>query len=163
MSPLECPTVLFIAISLVALRDPSPLMASVSFSLAVLILSVAALLGCIRRGQSRAAWIGMAAFGLTYLHFGFVGGDPAYPAFITTALFASIAEQIPGPVMSMDYWSLGRRFSTSTTSFVSRALRSGFDKYAFGQVCYSLAAILLGVIGAFVGRMLADRGDPSQS
>src|SRR4051812_18700402 len=113
-------TVLFVAIGLMALRDPSPLMASVSFSLAVVILSVAALLGCIRRGRSRAGWIGMAAFGLTYLHFGFVGGDPGYPAFITTALLASAADQMPGAVAPMPQRSLGRTFSTGSTSFISR-------------------------------------------
>lgn len=156
-------TVLFVAIGLVALRDPSPLTASVIFSLAVFILSVAALLGCIHRGRSRAGWIGMAAFGLAYLHFGFVGGDPGYPAFITTALIASAADQMPGAVAPMPQRSFGRTFSTSSTSFISRAARSGFDRYAFGQVGHSLAAILFGCIGALAGRMLADRGDSHPS
>ena len=77
--------VLFVAVGCMALRGPTPLMASVVFSAAVVVLAAAVLLACVRNGRARAGWVGMAAFGLAYLHFGFVGGDPGYPAFITTA------------------------------------------------------------------------------
>src|SRR4051794_4912159 len=58
-------TVLFVAIGLVALRDPSPLLSSVIVSLALVILSVAARLGPLDldedtpvAGQPRAAPVG---------------------------------------------------------------------------------------------------------
>jgi hypothetical protein len=149
--------VLFVAVGCMALRGPTPLMASAVFSLAVAILAAAVLLACVRGGRSRAGWVGMAAFGLAYLHFGFVGGDPGYPAFITTAGYGWLADRVAGTSTTRIHRSFGETFETSSTSFVSRSVSTGFNRYAFGQVAHSLAAILFGIAGAVVGRLIADR------
>jgi hypothetical protein len=155
--------VLFIAVGCMALRGPTPLMASVVFSLAVAILAGAVLLACVRTGRSRAGWAGMAAFGLAYLHFGFVGGDPGYPAFITTAGYGWLADRFTGTSTTQIHRSFGETFETSATSFVSRAVSTGFNRYAFGQVAHSLAAILFGLAGAGVGRLVAGRNGAAGS
>ena len=36
-------------------------------------------------------------------------------------------------------------------------MSTGFNRYAFGQVAHSLAAILFGIAGAVVGRLMVDR------
>ena len=154
--------VLFVAVACMALRGPMPLMASCVFTFTVMILAAAVLFACVRQGRSRAGWVGMAAFGLTYLHFGFVGGDPGYPAFITTAAFGWLADQVAGTSSSVVHRSLGETFETKSTSFVSRAVSSEFNRYAFGQVCHCLAAIVFGLVGAITGRLIAER-DESKS
>ena len=116
-------SVLFVALACVAMRNPTPLLASVVFSAAVAILAAAVLLACVRRGRSRAGWVGMAAFGLAYLHFGFVGGDPGYPAFITTAGYGWLADRVAGTSTTRVHRSFGEAFETSSTSFVSRAVQ----------------------------------------
>jgi hypothetical protein len=156
-------SIVFVGVALKALREPSWFMASAVFSFAVCVLSAAVLLACVKRGRSRAGWIGMSAFGLTYLHFGFVGGDPGYPPFVTTALLTAAADRMPGappPTLSI---SLGRTFGTSKTSFLSRAVDNGFNRYAFGQVGHSIASILFGLVGAIAGRVIADQDDSRPS
>jgi hypothetical protein len=148
-------SILFVAMACMALSRPTPLVASAVFSVAVAIFSASALLGCIRR--ERAGWIGMAAFGLVYLHFGYVSGNPGYPALITTAAFAEAAGRVMGASSSAIHQSFGNTYETASTSFVSRAVITGFDRYAFGQICHSLAALLFGLVGAFIGWIVADR------
>ena len=83
--------VLLVAVGCMALRGPTPVMASAVFSLTVAILAAAVLLACVRGGRSRAGWVGLA-----YLHLGLVGGDPGYPAFITTAGYGWLADRVAG-------------------------------------------------------------------
>jgi hypothetical protein len=149
--------VLFVAVGCMALRGPTPLMASMVFSAAVVVLAAAVLLACVRNGRARAGWVGMVAFGLAYLHFGFVGGDPGYPAFITTAAYGWLADRVAGTSTTQVHTSFGGTYETSSTSFISRAVSTGFNRYAFGQVAHSLAAVGFGIAGAVVGRLIADR------
>ena len=149
--------ILFVAVACMALRGPTPLMASVVFTFAVAILVAAVVLAFVRRGRARAGWMGLAAFGLAYLHFGFVGGDPGYPAFITSAGYAWLADRVAGSSSSMIHHAFGETYETKSTSFTSRAVSSQFNRYAFGQVAHCLAAIAFGSVGAAIGRLIADR------
>jgi hypothetical protein len=90
--------VVVVALGLVALRDPGPLTASLVYSLAVAILVVAGILGCARRGRSRAGWLTMALAGAAYLHFAFVGRDPEPPPLITSAALAGVIDRLTGEV-----------------------------------------------------------------
>lgn len=56
-----------IAIGFAALRGGTVLWASVTFSLAVTLLTAAILGACVARGPSRLGWIGFALFGWVYL------------------------------------------------------------------------------------------------
>ncbi len=87
--------VLLAALALVALRDPGLLTVSLVFSLAVAMFSVAAVLGCARRGRARAGWLSLALAGTAYLHFAFAGGNPECPPLITTAALTRVFDHLP--------------------------------------------------------------------
>lgn len=153
--------ILLVAASFAALRRPTPLMASLVFSILVAILAIAILLTFVRQGKSRAGYAGMAAFGLAYLHFAFVGGDPGYPAFITTAAIGRAGDVIAGTSSSVIHSQFGENYETSSTSFISRAVSKEFNRYAFGQVGHCLLALVFGGCGVVLGRWIAGRDQNS--
>ena len=146
-----------VGLGLASLRYPTPLRASIAYSLCLVILWTAALIGSARPGRARVSRLGIAASGLAYLHFAFAGHDPAPPPLITTALLARLADRMPGGGEPLEHVSFGVRYR-STNSFVSRAVGGGFDRYAFGQIGHCFGALIVGLIGGFVASMLA-RGE----
>lgn len=91
------------------------------------------------------------------------GGDSRYPAFITSAGSGWLADRVAGLWTTQIHRSFGQTYATTSSSFVSKAVRTGFNRCASGQVAHSLAAIGLGIAGAVLGRLAADHKGPVSS
>jgi hypothetical protein len=85
--------VLFVGVGFAALKNPTIVWASALFTLVVTLLAVATVGGLVRQGRSRAAFIGAAVFGWSYVGIAFglgsSGNGATPPPFLTKALMDS--------------------------------------------------------------------------
>jgi hypothetical protein len=154
-----------VAIIFAALRDPSALWASILFSMILACLASAAVLAICSRGRARAAWAGMAAFGLVYVHFGF--GDPiGHPPLVTGYLLDFAAERMIGlPGREIAYYSREGRLQTwdDPKAAIDHSTRSvpvnSVDLLAYRQIGHSAIGLLAGLVGAAVGLIAARRNE----
>jgi hypothetical protein len=132
--------VLFVAFAIAALRNANELWASATFTFALLAIS-AALFGAIaRKGRARMPWAGFAVFGWASLITGLspppaIGGSPRLTPDL---LFTFACEELYNYI------------STNSTF-----------RMEYLEISRSLEIILFGVVGAFLGRLLAVKEDPS--
>ena len=168
--------VLFVAVGLAALRDPSDFWLSVAFSSACAILLVATLLAVRRTGACRAWWVGFALFGWAYLVASRIprveplllttrGLDRAAPGLFPSRTLDVTRETDPlarAPFFRPDGSSrpgvvLGIRGRTGELF----ATQGGVPEQ-FRPVGHSLLTVVLGLVGALTSRLLAakDRHRP---
>jgi hypothetical protein len=153
--------VVFIGLGLAALRSASLFWASAVFSLTVALLSTAVLVVMARRGRARMTWLGFALFGWIYLGTTFgpwsdTNGVKA-PPYVTR--------------LAVDYWDarfwringgtgtvLWRDTAPPGEMLVSRFAASPTlpDSFQVRRIGHCLAAILVGLGGAVIGRLVAN-------
>jgi hypothetical protein len=142
-------TVLFIGLGFAALRNADDFWASATFTLGIAAISAALVGGFARRGKARTAWFGFAVFGLTYF---VIGLSP--PLNVPNSFYdVFTGGQRPTPMLLID-WALHR--VQPYLNPVPKG-RAGFIPY--DQVGHSLGAILFGLVGAALGRLVAVKDD----
>jgi hypothetical protein len=153
--------VLFIGFGFAALRSASILWASAVFTLTVAVLSVAVLGAMARRGRSRMTWAGFALFGWVYL--GTTFGPWAAAHGITAPPYATR--------WPLDYWDVklwrpgGGMIDTAAMGerliprFPLRPLLTNPDAFQARRIGHCLAALLVGLVGAISGRLLAPKDE----
>ena len=137
--------VLSVGLGFAALRNADEFWASATYTLAILAVSAAVVVAVARKGQARLTWLGFAMFGGASL-------------LIWLSTSETIDHSMNGPPVPVMTWGL-------------RSLMSYFNQAPFGsttwmnylQICHSLEAILVGFVGAILGRFVAvqdERPDP---
>jgi hypothetical protein len=171
--------VIFIELGFAALRSASPLWASAVFTLTVAVLLVAVLGAMARRGRARMTWAGFALFGRVYLGTTFgpwatVHGVTA-PPYVTRwpldywdsklwsvhrvethqsgeELFSRFTPVLPPPPVAAP-------LSPALAPTPRAPLVLTPDAFQFRRIGHCLAAILFGLVGAVLGRLLATRDE----
>jgi len=140
--------ILYVGLCLVALRNANAFWASTTFTVAIILVSVALVGAIARKGKDRMTWIGFAVFGWACVIIGLFPSifDPrrGFGAFAPVPQFT-----ITPPLLMA--WACFR-FSDYIQP------KSG-DSISFMSVCYSLEIILFGIVGAVFGRLVAPRDD----
>jgi hypothetical protein len=174
--------VLLIGVGLAALHSASVLWSSAVFTLTVAVLSAAVLGAMARRGRTRMTWAGFALFGWVYLGTTFgpwadVNGVKA-PPYVTRwgldywdSKLWSVHRVDTGPSGEVLFsrfptWGIGGGMIGGVTSVGGgprppAAVPLGLtpDAFQFRRIGHCLAAILFGLVGAFLGRLIAAEGD----
>jgi hypothetical protein len=128
--------VLYVAVGFAALRNADVFWASATLSLAILSVSVALAGTLSGRGRARITWAGFAAASLTCL--------VIWLSTQNTVGFGS------GPPRLLAFWALH-----NLLPYLNPAASRGGEPYIYYvQVSYSLEAILFGMIGAFLSRLI---------
>ena len=167
--------VLFIGFGFAALRSGSVLWASAVFTLTVAVLSSAILAVMARRGRARMTWAGFALFGWVYLGTAFGpwadGNGVKAPPYVTKWLFDFTVTQTSwglwvdnGPSGEMLFTPPPPMFTppppvSSPPPPVLVPFAAFRSALQFRQVGHCLAAILFGLVGAGLGRLLAMRDE----
>jgi hypothetical protein len=146
--------VLLVGIGLAALRSGTVLWASTVFTLTVAVLLTAILGAMARRGRARMIWAGFALFGWVYLGTTFgpwadSNGVKAPPYVLRWGLDYWDAKLWPSGVVRIDTAPPGEELFSR---WPVPALPNAFQVRRTG---HCLAAILFGLIGAGLGRLLA--------
>ena len=136
--------VLYIGFSFAALRNADDFWASATFTVAIITVSAALVGAFARTGKARMTWTGFAVFGwacvivgLSPIRTGIVIGTPLQltPRLLMTWGFSRLRQHIqPTP---------------PNVEFIT----------AYVQVSHSLEIMLLGLVGAVLGRLLAVKDD----
>jgi len=136
--------VLYIGFGFAALRNADDFWASTTFTVAIITVS-AALVGAIaRKGKARMTWTGFAVlgwacviFGLSPIRSGTVIGTPLQltPPLLMTWGFSRLRQHIQPMPPNLEFIT------------------------AYVQVSHSLEIMLLGLVGAVLGRLLAVKDD----
>jgi len=152
--------VMFVAIALAALRNPSRLWASGLFSLVLTVLSLAGILALTCHGRDRGFWLGLAVSGFIYVHFAFQapsnypGGQLGYPQLVPGALLDWLAPklyQTPAYVDGITAASVEFLLEAEDIHHSVTMKAGALDYRAYRQVGHSCAAIVFGLVGAIVG------------
>jgi hypothetical protein len=173
--------VLFIGVGLAALHSASVLWSSTVFTLTVAVLSAAILGAMARRGRARMTWAGFALFGWVYLGTVFgpwaAGNGVTAPPYVTRwgldywdsklwsvhrvetassgeVLFSRFTPVLPPPLVA----ATSGPAPVSPTA-VPRVLVLTPDAFQFRRIGHCLAAILFGLVGAVLGRLIAAAED----
>jgi hypothetical protein len=129
--------VLFTGFGFAALRNADAFWASATYTLALLMISVAPLGALTRKGRARMAWAGVAVFGWTRL---LVGALPHF----RDSVFGFGPIPSPGLLTESGYQYLLRYL------LINPSLG-----HVDAQVFCSLELILFGLVGALMGRLMA--------
>jgi len=135
--------IIFIGFGFAAIRNANEIWASATYTLAVLMVSLATLGALARKGRARVMWAGFALFGwvrglvgvLPSIHTYQIGPIPA-PELLTNRGFDFLREYL--------------------------AMPRGVVWVPF-QLGYSLDIILFGLIGCVAGRLLAAKDEPQSA
>lgn len=165
-----------VAVGIAALRNASVLWASVTFTLAVVMMLAAVVGVAARRGRGRVVWFGFAVFGWAYLAAAFgpwpwlnnQGLRP--PPLLSTELLNYFLSQgyvtVHPAGAAPGSWTITPQFQAfvvnapADVSFASGGVRFAFDLTPTDQIGHSLAAILSAGLGALIGSILYDaRGE----
>jgi hypothetical protein len=131
--------VLFLGFGFAALRNADEFWASATYTLAFLVISVGPLGALARKGRARMAWAGFAVFG--------------WSRFLVGALPLT-SNSVFGQTLSPGLLS-ERGFTLVLPYLLAPA---GFTEFHV-QVFSSLEIILFGLVGAILGRLLAEKDD----
>jgi hypothetical protein len=148
--------VLLVGVGLAAARLGTVLWSSAVFTLTVAVLSAAILGAMARRGRARVTWAGFALFGWVYLGTAFGPGADSNgvnaPPFVTRwGLDYWDAKRWPGGMGRIDTAPPGEElFSRWPVPAVVLP-----DAFQIRRIGHCLAAILFGLVGAALGRLLA--------
>jgi hypothetical protein len=130
--------VLYLGFGFAALRNATALWASAAFCLAVLTVSVALAGACSRKAGARMPWVGFA-----------VAGGISLVIWLSTS---STIGYVNGPPHPLLY---------GLQPYVNPEASGGRLFIGYTQISHSLDAILLGCLGAILGRLLAPKDDRS--
>ncbi len=133
--------VLYVAVGFAALRNASVFWASATLSVAVLLVSVARGGTLSGRGRSRVTWAGFAAPSLACLVIWFSAHE--------TVGFGS------APPHLLAFWAFHKLLP-----YLNPAASTGGEPYIYyEQISKSLEAIVFGLIGALLSRLIAAKDD----
>jgi hypothetical protein len=138
--------VLYAGLGFAALRNADEFWASATYTLAILAISAAVVVAVARRGRARLTWLGFAVF----------GGASLLIWLSTSETIDHSRNGPPVPVMTWGLLSLERHINQTVP--IGRATWMNYL-----QVCHSLEVILVGFVGAILGRFVAvqdERPDP---
>lgn len=135
--------VLFVGLGFAALRNADENWASATYTLAIVMIAAAPIGAFARRGTARIGWAGFAIFGWTYL---LINQLPPWP--IGGLGFGPIHK----PVLLIE-WGFARLQPYILPIPGGRGLEP------YEQASLSLGIVLLGLVGAVVGRLLAPRDE----
>jgi hypothetical protein len=155
--------VLIAAVGLAALRAPTPLSASLIFTATVVLLATATLQALAGGGVAKRCWTGLAVFGWAYLGIAFGPGAGSNgvtpPPFPTMALYASFKGVAVGKVTLIspeprgedlpETYSLDPKLRASAPTLVV------LNVMDYKRTLHSLGAVVFGLLGAAIGRLLA--------
>jgi hypothetical protein len=138
--------VLSAGLGFAALRNADEFWASATFTIAILAVSAAVVVAVARKGRARLTWLGFAVFGW---------------ASLLIWLFTSqtIDHVANGPPVTVMTWGL-RSLELNINQTV---LIDPITWMHSLQICHSLEVILVGFVGAILGRFVAvqdERPDP---
>jgi hypothetical protein len=179
--------VLLIAVGFAALRSPTILWASLIFTATVAFLATSILGVISRRGRARMTWAGIAVFGWIYvaLSFGPVtnGNGVTCPPFPTQALIdylRNVHESTRTTLLAQNpAWGIeriqhppeGETILNRPTNAIWLQRTGGFppapaaipfiDWMDLRRIGHSLGAIVFGLLGGLIGRVLAPRDEPA--
>lgn len=165
--------VLFIGIGFAAVRASSLLWASAVFTLTVAVLSAGILAAMVRKGRARLTWAGFALFGWVYLGTTFgpwtAANGVGAPPYVTRWGLDYWDSKLSGsgPLQANRGPLQANRIDTAPPGEVlyPRYPLPLFppDSFHFRRIGHSLAAILFGLVGAVVGRLLATKDEQPKS
>ena len=138
--------VLFVGLGFAALRNANEFWASATFTLAILAVSTAVVVAGARKGRARMTWFGFAVFGGASL-------------LIWLSTCQTIDFSMNAPPLPLITWGL-RRLERQINQTVPVGEATWMN---YLQVCHSLEVILVGFVGAILGRFVAvqdERPDP---
>ncbi len=161
---------------LAALRNPTRLVASLTFSLAVVAIVGAGVAACCRRGKVRAFWGGYAACGGIYLLLSLGPGfeQEVGPHLVTTALVDLAYERVvTAPSRAIDFRTRSNnvREQKITASDVWTSIETGtspthvrysfvtLTEYSLHRVAHSLLALAAATAGGLLAVVLSRRPD----
>jgi hypothetical protein len=162
--------VIFAGFGFAALRSATPRWSSVVFTLTVAVLLAAILAAIARRGRARIMWTGFALFGWFYLGTTFgpwaAGNGVTAPPYLTKwaldyldARFWAVAQ---APAGRMDTGPSGevlfQRFLLGMPPG-NAPIQFTPDSSQFRRIGHSIAAILVGLLGAVLGRLMAAKDE----
>jgi len=131
--------VLYVGFSFAALRNANEIWASMAFTLAFLMVSVALVGALARRGRARMAWAGFAVFGWSRL-----------VVDVFPPMTNSVVGRIPPPGL------LSKKGFTNVLLYFLDQSQSHYT-FHHTQVILSLDIILVGLVGAIVGCLMAEK------
>jgi hypothetical protein len=128
--------VLYCGFGFAALRNANALWASAAFSLAILAVSVALAGACSRKRWARMPWAGFA-----------VAGGLCLVVWLTTAQTIGYVNGPPHPLLY------------ELQPYLNPQASGGRPFIAYTQISHSLDVVLLGCLGAILGRLLAAKDE----
>jgi hypothetical protein len=128
--------VLYLGFAFAALRSANPFWASATFSLAIVLFSVASVAAFARTDRGRASWAGFA-----------IAGWARLVIWLFSSLTVGSLNGPPQPLLS------------HLQPFINPSASGGWAYIAYTQTCNSLDAILLGLAGAAIGYFVAGKDD----
>ena len=138
--------VLYVGLGFAALRNANEFWASATFTLAILAVSTAVVVAGARKGRARMTWLGFAVFGGASL-------------LIWLSTCQTIDFSMNAPPLPVMTWGL-----RSLIPHINPTVPMGSITWMRClQVCHSLEVILVGFVGAILGRFVAaqdERPDP---
>jgi hypothetical protein len=179
-------SILPIAVGLAALRDPSELWASSLFTATIMALLVSILGTVARRGAARMAFLGFALFGSSYLVLAFgpwpwINPDGLRPPPLVTRILldrlrageAGLASNWKDIRLNAQWYGQFPQLASSPADLTIVPPPSGtvtagslnllFDISPYKQVAHLVMALVAGVLGAIVGRIITPRQTGSLS
>jgi hypothetical protein len=156
--------VLAAALGLAALRTPTPLSASLIFTMTVVLMATATLQALAGGGLAKRGWTGMAVFGWAYLGIAFGPGAGSNgvtpPPFPTMALYSYFKGMAAGGNVTLispepqgedlpETYSLDPKLRASAPALVV------LNVMDYKRTFHSLGAVFFGLLGAGIGRLLA--------
>jgi hypothetical protein len=164
--------VLFLAVGLASLLNPTPFAASVLFMVMVTLLSAAVLRALASRGRVRAAWAGVAIFGWVY--FGLVfgplenGNATTIPSLPTMIIYEHILNIRLIPKAKEDFPKVRFKNSKQAETVFDKASLAGtprvlVDVMDLKRIVHSIGAILFALMGGWLGKVFYDRAARTRS
>ena len=138
--------VLYVGFGFAALRNADDFWASVTFTLAIITISLAFVGAFARKGRARTTWSGFAVFGLAYL---IIGLWP--PLNFVVSVHFSHATATPALLID---WGLDR-----LQPYLHPLPLGAVGFIPYYEVSHSLGSIVFGLIGAVLGRLVAVKDD----
>jgi hypothetical protein len=132
--------VLFAGLAFAALRGSNAFWASATFSVAVLTISVAIAVACVRKDDARMPCAGFA-----------IAGSACLVIWLATPNTVGF---VSGPPHLLVFWGLYK-----LQPYINPTVTGGEELIAYVQICHSLEAILFGLVGAALGRYFGGQDD----
>jgi hypothetical protein len=132
--------VLYFGFGFAALRNANPFWASVSHTLAILLILAAVVGALAQRGVARLSWAGIAIFGWAYLLIELLP-DRAVGSFGAGPI------PWPGPLIEIG--------TAQLQPYIHPFARGSSDYVEYDQVSHSLGLILFALLGGMLGRIFA--------